>query len=76
VDDCKERGGKGTCQESEGLTFCDFHEASTQCLLGELYFPVKFLPATTTKWFSSTDKLAGTDAAIGKAGDNTNEWSL
>ena len=45
-------------------------------MFGDLYTPVKFLPEDSTHWFSSTDKLAGTDAAIGKAGDNSKEWSI
>ena len=37
---------------------------------------VKFLPASSTTWYSGDDNFAGTAAAIGTAGDASNEWSI
>jgi hypothetical protein len=71
VDACKALDA----QACSGITKCRILQAREKVFEGRTWELVKWLPASSTTWFSTNDNLAGT-AKLGTIGDSSNEWSI
>jgi hypothetical protein len=71
VDACKALDAQGCI----GKTKCRILQAREKVFEGHTWEMVKWLPASSTHWFSTDDNLAGT-AKVGTIGDSSNEWSM
>ena len=71
VDACKSLDA----QACSGNNKCRIQQDTVKVFEGRTWEMVKWLPTSSTKWFSTNDNLAGT-AEVGTAGDKSIEWSI
>ena len=71
------------CKALDATTCIDNDECQIQIaqvrekvVEGRTWEMVKWLPESNANWFSGDDNLAGTAAAVGTAGDASQEWSI